>query len=522
MSEPFEARLRRLSAAGAVQLLPGGRRGVEKESLRITPRGFIAHTPHPRGLGSALTSQYITTDFSEALLEFVTPPLEDNEAALHFLHEIHRFTYHNLGEELLWPLSMPCRIRDEEDIPLAEYGSSNVARMKTTYRRGLGYRYGRFMQAISGIHFNYSVPPEFWPAWHALEGVEVDLLDFQSAAYLGLVRNVRRLDWLLLYLFGASPAVCRCFLQGRGPELDELDPGTVHGPWATSLRMSDLGYQNRNQADLRISANSLDEYVNDLVGATSRLRPEFAAIGVCVDGDYRQLNANALQIENEYYSTIRPKRVARSGERPTDALRRGGVEYVELRALDVSPFEPGGIGVGQMQFLEVFLLYCLLQDSPPISLQEHEVLERNHAEVARNGRNPAARLVRDGQLVTPASWGDEVIDCMLALAGLLDEAGGDGFAMAVRAQRPLLSDPALTPSARLTDELLTRRAELADFGLALAAATRDHFLAGEADPVTLRLLEEESRRSLERQALIEAGPQPPFEQYLADYFGQPA
>jgi glutamate--cysteine ligase len=351
-----------------------------------------------------------------------------------------------------------------------------------------------------------------------VEGANGDLLAFQSASYLGLVRNVRRLDWLLLYLLGASPVLCRCFLQGRGLDLEALDADTVHGPWATSLRMSDLGYQNRNQADLRISANSLDEYVRDLVGATRRTRPEFAALGVLVDGEYRQLNANALQIENEYYSTIRPKRVARSGERPTDALQRGGVEYVELRALDVNPFEPAGISLAQMRFLEVFLLYCLLHDSPPISADEYEVLERNHAEVARNGRNPAVRLLRDGRPVTPRAWGEAVLQDMQQLAGLLDEAGGEGFTAAVRAQAAPLADPDQTPSARLTELLVTRRQGLADYGLALAATTRDHYLACTADPVTLALLEEESRRSLERQALIEAAEQPPFERYLEEYF----
>jgi len=519
VSDSFEARLRQLADQGQ-GLLSGGRRGVEKESLRVTPEGLIARTPHPRALGSALTNQYITTDYSEALLEFVTPPLVSNEETEDFLVDIHRFVYAQLGDELLWPLSMPCRIRDEEDIPLAWYGTSNSARMKTIYRRGLGYRYGRFMQAISGIHFNYSVPEAFWPAWQEVCGAGTAAAgEFRSAAYLGLVRNARRLDWILLYLFGASPAVCKCFLQGRSSDLQELDAGTVYGPFATSLRMSDLGYQNRNQAELRISANSLAEYVRDLVRATRQPRPDFAAIGVYVNNEYRQLNANHLQIENEYYSTIRPKRVARSGERPTEALLRGGVEYVELRALDVSPFQPAGINAQQMMFMEVFLLYCLTLDSPPIDADEYLAIDRNHAEVARNGRSPQATLVRAGRPLPLQQWSQEILEGMLTVAGVLDAAGSGGYVAAVREQQACVADPGLTPSAQLIDILRDRGQGLADYGLQLAAETRDYFVRQPGKTTDdLLQLGEEARRSLERQKLIEASEEVPFDEFLANYF----
>ena len=320
MTVRLEQRLAAL--AGTPRLLDGTRRGIEKESLRVTPDGYISRRPHPEALGSALTNRYITTDFSEALLEFITPPLAECWEAVQFLCDLHQFTCAQLGDEMLWPMSMPCMIRSEADIPIAVYGNSNVGRMKTLYRRGLSERYGRFMQAISGIHYNYSLPESFWPLYQDLEGSGEDLQAFRSSAYLGLVRNVRRLDWLLLYLFGASPAVCKSFLAGRDTDLAEFDQGTVYGTHATSLRMSDLGYHNADQASLRVSANSLDEYIADLDRAIRTLHPRWEALGVSVNGERRQLNANELQIENEFYSTIRPKRVARSGERPTAALRR--------------------------------------------------------------------------------------------------------------------------------------------------------------------------------------------------------
>ena len=239
MSNRFELRINALASGECATSLRGGRCGIEKESLRVTPDGYIASTSHPAQFGSALTNRYITTDYSEALLEFVTPPLGSSWETIQFLCGIHQFVYQVLDDELLWSVSMPCMIRSEKDIPLADYGSSNVGVMKKVYRRGLGYRYGRYMQAISGVHFNYSLPDSFWPLYQDVEKSVDNANDFRSNAYLGLVRNVRRLDWLLLYLFGSSPAVCKSFLGNAETPLEELDSGTVYGRHATSLSFPD-------------------------------------------------------------------------------------------------------------------------------------------------------------------------------------------------------------------------------------------------------------------------------------------
>lgn len=297
MSRTFEERIASLVNGGVAGRLAGGLKGVEKECLRVRPDGMLSDRPHPRLLGSALTNRFITTDFSEALLEFVTPAFCHTWETLRFLCDIHQFTYERLDDELLWSASMPCRIPDEPSIPLAQYGSSNVGRMKTIYRRGLGYRYGRSMQTIAGVHFNYSVPEAFWPAWQALGKHRGDLGAFRSAGYLALVRNFRRFGWLVLYLFGASPALCRSF--SAGADMQRFDANTLYEPFGTSLRMSDLGYSNRTQAKINISLNRMDEYVRDLVAAITTPEPAFRDIGVKVDGEYRQLSANRLQIENE-------------------------------------------------------------------------------------------------------------------------------------------------------------------------------------------------------------------------------
>lgn len=213
MGTLLDTRLKRLAAPEMLGLLRGGLRGVERECLRVTSAGRLAQTLHPMALGSALTNAHITTDYSESLLEFVTPPQLANWETIQFLCDIHQFVTGCIGDELLWPLSMPCAIPADGDVPLAEYGSSNVGRMKNIYRRGLGARYGRRMQAISGIHYNYSLPEAFWPMYQALEGQGGALQAFKSETYLGAVRNVRRLDWLLLYLFGASPPSPKVFWE---------------------------------------------------------------------------------------------------------------------------------------------------------------------------------------------------------------------------------------------------------------------------------------------------------------------
>jgi len=216
LDRTFERRLAGVINARAPGVLQGGLKGVERESLRVTPGGLIATTPHPRALGSALTNEHITTDYSEALIELVTPPFPHTWELVQYLVDLHQFVYLNLPEdELLWATSMPCAIQGDESIPIAQYGRSNVGQMKTVYRRGLGARYGRVMQAISGVHFNYSFPDQFWPVLEdVVQGKATDQA-FRSEIYFALLRNYRRHGWIVLYLFGNSPAICPSFLQGR-------------------------------------------------------------------------------------------------------------------------------------------------------------------------------------------------------------------------------------------------------------------------------------------------------------------
>jgi glutamate--cysteine ligase len=415
---------------------------------------------------------------------------------------------------------MPGAIASDEEIPIAQYGRSHIGRMKSIYREGLGLRYGRMMQAISGVHFNYSFPMPFWEAYAHVRQSRRPGTDFISSSYFDLLRSYRRHGWIVLYLFGVSPVVCKSFLKGRDLQLEDYTSDTAYEPYATSLRMSDVGYRNRNQAGLAVSVNSLEDYVRDLTRAITTPHPPYEALGVKVDGEYRQLNANILQIENEYYSFIRPKRVARSGERPTKALQRAGVEYVEVRALDVSAFDPVGVNQNKLRFLEAFLVLCLLKDSPPIGESEQADLDANHVTVARRGREPGLTLWRDGRDVAMATWTAELLDSMVGICEMLDH--GDPtrpYSQALALQAAKLKDVALTPSARLMAELRSTGESFFDLALRMSRTHKAYCL--DLYPPNKERLAElavQAEESLARQRAIEASDRDTLEEYLDRYF----
>lgn len=518
-----EQRLARLFNTGQQHLLGGGLIGLEKESLRVAPDGSIAQTPHPRTLGAALTHPFITTDYSEALLEFITPPFPDAMAAMRFLGETQQFVYQKLGDEYLWATSMPCVVAGEQNIPIAQYGSSNAGMMKTVYRRGLGHRYGRSMQVIAGVHFNYSVPKAFWPVFQDMEANREAEQDFISASYFGMIRNLQRYGWLIPYLFGASPAVCTSFLNGKPTDLPLFDASTYYEPFATSLRMGDIGYQNsrEDESGVRANYNRLQDYVASLTAAIETPHPEFEKMGVVVNGVHQQLNANLLQIENEYYNTIRPKQVLEPMEKPTRALQRRGVRYVELRSLDVNAFDPLGINEEQLRFLETYLLFCLLQESPPFSADERHEIDYNQNAAAHRGRDPRLCLRRNGTEMALRDWAGELMDAMAGVAEALDgNHGGDAYVRSLSRQQAIAQDPVLTPSARMLQEMHDQGEGFHHFAKRMSLRHQQYFKPRPPATEHFAMLEQQAQESLQTQAEMEAAPQPPFEQFLADYFAQ--
>jgi glutamate--cysteine ligase len=515
----FSAHLKWLRSDGRANLIRNGLRGVEKESLRVGADGALSRRPHPLGLGAALTNPYITTDYSEALPELVTPPQRTQWETLQFLCDLHAFIERRLDGELLWPASMPCDLPSDDQIPIADYGPSNLGRMKTVYRRGLGHRYGRAMQAIAGVHFNYSLPPGFWAEYQGQAGHSGSLQDFRSAELMGLVRNYRRVAWIVTFLFGASPALCRSFRPNGHELLTELDRATWYAPYATSLRMSDLGYRNKTQGRLNIRANSLAEYLAGMRSAVTTEEPRYAAIGVLVDGDYRQLNANILQIENEYYSTIRPKPSKASKHRPLSALRETGVDYVEVRTLDLNSADPVGMNQSELRFIEALLIHCLLADSPPITPAEQAEIDARDLTVAREGRRPALTFVDAGRERRLGERGLELLEGVRAVAELLD-ADAQGYVAAVDAAAEALRDPERTPSAALLAALKREQASFFEYTLALArshaAYFRDFALTAEREAA----FDAVARRSLE-EAEADVGKDPrSFGVFLQEHFAE--
>jgi glutamate--cysteine ligase len=521
-SDRVAARVRDLAAAGAGALLAESRIGIEKESLRVAPDGRIAASAHPAALGSPLTHPHITTDFSEALVELVTPALTDHTQVLGFLSDLHAEVYRHLGDELLWVTSMPCVLSGARNIPLAVYGSSNAATMKTAYRRGLGNRYGRTMQVIAGVHFNFSFADTFWSTYLAMLGEAGDPVAARSAHYMGMVRNLQRIGWLVPYLFGASPAVCASFVQGRETDLEAFDTHTLYGPFATSLRMGDIGYQNQQEAGtgMKASYDSLDAYVRSLTWAIETPCPQYEQIGVKVGSRYEQLNANVLQIENEYYSTVRPKQITEWMEKPTLALKRRGVRYVELRSLDLDPFAAVGIGPEQLAFLDTLMLYCLLAESPRIGAAERRAIDDNQVRTAHRGRDPDLMLAHDGEEALLAAWACEVLDRMAPVAELLD-GGSDGpRSRNLARQRDKVDDPELTPSARVLREMRENGEGFFAFADRIAEGRRAEFAARPPSPDRDRLFAEMAEASRLRQREIEDADREDFDTFLARYFAQ--
>lgn len=484
-------------------------RGVEREALRINESGQLAETAHPRNkLGSNLTHPVITTDYAENLLEFITPVSRSHDQLIAQLKDIHHYALSALDNELLWPMSMPCYV-EEEKIPLAQYGSSNIGRMKTLYRQGLKNRYGSAMQVIAGLHYNFSLPDEFWPQWQSLCGDHQPLQTFISEQYMGIVRNFYRYGWIILYWFGASPALCKSFLQEEtNLEFSSIGEGTRYLPYATSLRMSDLGYTSNAQATLNINYNSLPEYVKSVRSATQTHSEEFAKIGVKVAGEYQQLNANILQIENELYAPIRVKRVTQSGQTPSQALHEKGVEYIEVRSLDINPFVPEGVKADQLKLIDALLMWCLMMPSAPFAKGELQQCRENLGKVAKAGRDPELTLAIDGQTLKIGEWLEQIMDGLEHSAELL----GSEFVENVQRTRQRIP-----LSEQLLAQLIADGIDNGELALDLAKfhkesiASHQYSFWSEADFVKM------AEDSLRKQREIEQSDTLSLDEYLQQY-----
>ncbi|HAP26939.1 MAG TPA: glutamate--cysteine ligase [Achromobacter sp.] len=514
MTDTAANRLARLEANRS--LLTQTLRGIEKEGLRVDEQGILARTPHPAGLGSALTNEHVTTDYSESLLELITGTHDNVDALLAELANTHRHVYTVLDHELIWNQSMPATLPPEPEIPIAWYGTSNTGMLKHVYRRGLAERYGKTMQCIAGVHYNFSLPEALWSVLDTQPGSDQDR---RSRGYIGLIRNFTRFSWLLMYLFGSAPALASGFLQGQDHALDKLGDHTLYLPYATSLRMSDLGYQNKAQSQLKLCYNDLDTFLGRLYGAVTQPWPDYQKIGTHRDGEWIQLNTNVLQIENEYYSSIRPKRATGRCERPITALAERGVQYVEVRCLDIDPFSPVGIDATTARFVDAFLLFCTASDSPFFPANGYcQRSADNFSVVVKEGRKPGLTLDRDGQTIGLTQWGHELLDQIAPYAALYDSAvGGTAYADALAAQRAKLDQPDTTPSARLLAELKDSGLSFHDYSLALSRKHADALRAQPLPADVATSYQQAAAESAAEQLRLEQSDTEDFDTYVTRY-----
>ncbi|MCU7841885.1 MAG: glutamate--cysteine ligase [Candidatus Thiodiazotropha sp. (ex Troendleina suluensis)] len=487
------------------ECLIGSKVGLEKEGLRVTPNGYLSMTDHPSALGASLTHPCITTDFSESLLELISPPFENSLEALNFISEAEAFVHRHLDDELIWSASMPCSIENEDDIRIAEYGPSHPGMQKTIYRRGLAHRYGKQMQVIAGVHFNFSFSNELW-IWlqKASSSSMGNTTAFIAERTMSAVRNAQRHDWLLLFLFGASPATSRSF-SGANGRLISFDKHTLYLPYATSLRMGDMGYANSPliNREVVINHNSLTGYIDSLrsvINTPYLAYEQFDGL----DGSEQQLSNTLLQTENEYYSTVRPKQVTQPGESLLNALQTRGISYVELRSIDINPFVPSGIEPAQLHFLELFMHHCLFTESPNIDNQKMETIRYNRNETAYRGRDPSLKLIHQQEKITLYHWASQLFDEMQPLAERLDQVHHtDHYLQALSHYRERLSQPHLTPSAQIIETMQEAEESFSSFALRRSQLHHQHHVALKLSDERIAFFQAVARQSYRQINILE-------------------
>ena len=498
-----------LADKGDINLENSISRGIEKESLRVSKNNTISTTDHPTSLGSALTNKYITTDFSEALLELITPTHSSVEDVLKNLGEICKFVVEETPETI-WPSSIPCKIESDDSIRLADYGTSNSGLLKTLYRSGLSYRYGSMMQTVSGIHYNFSFSDAFF---ENLRGEE-DLQTFKNKSYLSLIRNFRRNAWMILYLFGSSPVVPKTFITNRKNFLQELNEEDLFLEYATCLRMSELGYMSKAQDNLYIAYNNIDEYLKDLKNALTKEHKRYGEVGVIKEGKRIQINTSIIQIENEYYSSIRPKRVTPAGERPINVLRNEGIDYVEIRALDNNTYLPSGIDEDTSYFLEAYLIGCFFGEDRKSTQDEIKELLVNWENVVKEGRNPDLKLLKNKEKIAVKDAGMKVIDSLRDTFEQMPPEMSNYVEKVMKSldkQEEKLNDASLTPSGLIVDHLKNGNKTWEELNLELAKKHANSLKSLETD---LNYLSEEAKSSLETFKKLEKHQEEEFEVYL--------
>jgi glutamate--cysteine ligase len=394
------------------------KRGIEKEFFRVDKKGFISKRSHPKSLGSALKNKYITTDFSEAQVELVTPTFEDVDELYDFLYSLHVFVANNIeGDEMLWPFSMPPKIKDESEINIGYYHQSGEGLLKHVYRRGLKVRYGATMQCVSGMHYNFSINQSSFSTL-------INSTDQKSIneAYLGLMRNFKRIFWFVLSEFGQTNVVDKSFVKNRNHSLNELNKNDLYLENATSLRMSEIGYQSEAQKSLDIKYNSLSGFLQKIKDAITVPFEDYKKKGLLdSNGEYHQISDGIIQIENEYYDSIRPKRSASNNLRPYDLLKDFGIEYLEIRGVDICPSDITGMSKHHIRFLDLILIYCLISPSPKMTSKEKNEIDSNERVSIYEGKSKSSKININGNKVSIKNARKDMFENLKNIADFMND-----------------------------------------------------------------------------------------------------
>lgn len=368
--------------------LLGGHFGIEREGLRCEISGKLALTPHPEVFGEKLRNPYITTDFSESQLELITPAMDTLEETYDFLSGLYDIAVMEIGDEYIWPQSMPCIIPEDKKIPIARFCKCPPGVDAESYRQKLMLKYGGKKQLVSGIHYNFSFKESLIQKFHTAYAPQLDTKSFKNSLYLKVTRNYLRYRWLIIYLLGSTSTMHETYVEACGKQLKKISSDSFSSDGALSYRNGDCGYQNK-----------------------TAIFPNYDSVGEHIASLERFIKEGTIESHKELYSQIRLK--AKDNGNLLESLQKDGICYLEYRSIDINPFDRAGISLNDLYFMQLFNLYLLFKEESDYTLWQEEALENQKA-IATHGQKEL-QLKKDGNLVLKEDWGMEMLQEMREL-----------------------------------------------------------------------------------------------------------
>ncbi|WP_343183925.1 glutamate--cysteine ligase [Buchnera aphidicola (Ceratovacuna keduensis)] len=440
-------------------------RGIERESIRIDENGNFSKKLHPKKLGSSLTHKWITTDFSENLIEFVSPKTKNINELKKFLKDIYIYTIKNLNKEMLWPLSIPPYYpKNEKIIKIAKYGNSIIGKKKELYRIGLKNRYGTYKNIISGIHYNFSFSSKFWKKYINKKKINKNMI---SKGYMHIIRNYYRFGYFISYVFGASPYISKKIKTKNKIKINKYylkeKEDILFSKWSTSLRNSKFGNYNNIKKKINIKFNSLSEYIKKVKKALNTKDKDFKKI----KNKKQQINDNIIQLENELYIQIRPKQNTKKNETQLNALEKRGIKYIEIRSLDINPFSNIGIKKYQIFFLDLFLIWCISKKSPYIKKCEMKKINKNWENICIKGKKPGQKIYINNKKKTFIKISLKILKKIKKIAKILDSnTNSKEYEKACNKVKKILKNKKLTYSSKILNNI--KKSNIKTFGLKIS------------------------------------------------------